>query len=126
MAIADSNQGDFRIIYLNKEESDGTRKIVPCPGFEYKKGERVLLIDDLVTKAHTKIEAIRAIEKFGSKVVGLVVLVDREQGGKQEIESAGYKLISCFIITELLDRYLATGKITEEKHRERTLYIQNN
>lgn len=69
------SQGDFRIIRLAKEESDGKRRIVPLPGFEYKKGERVLLIDDLVTKADTKLEAISAVKSSDSDIAGLVVFI---------------------------------------------------
>ncbi len=72
----------FRIAWLDKEEKESERRIVPMRNFKYEKGECILLIDDLVTRADTKIEAIRAVESFGSKVVGLIVLIDREQGGK--------------------------------------------
>jgi len=51
----------FRIIKLSKEERDGKRRIIPEPGFNYRQGEVVLVLDDLVAKANTKIEAIEAI-----------------------------------------------------------------
>ncbi|HAM88106.1 MAG: Orotate phosphoribosyltransferase/orotidine 5''-phosphate decarboxylase, subfamily 1 [Candidatus Falkowbacteria bacterium GW2011_GWC2_38_22] len=116
----------FRIIKLAKEIKDGKRKIVPLPGFDYRKGENVLVIDDLVTKADSKIEAIKAIESEGSIVKKLFVLVDREQGGYFELRKAGYDMISCFTIMELLAYYLATGKIDNEKYEECLCYIENN
>ncbi len=124
--MTDINQGDFRIIQLSKEEADGKRRIIPLPGFDYIEGERTLLADDLITQADTKLESIEAVESSGSKVVGLVVLVDRLQGGRERLETAGYKLISCFTIIELFDYYLATGKIDSDKYRECIDYIQNN
>lgn len=118
------DQGDFRIIRLAKEEKDGKRRIVPMPGFEYRKGERVLLIDDLVTKADTKIEAIKAVESQGAVVAGLVVLVDRLQGGSKEIENAGYKMKSAFTIRELLDFYVMEKCIDTGKWQEAIKYIE--
>lgn len=114
----------FRIVLLEKEELENKRCIVPIEGFDYKKGEMILLIDDLVTKAGTKIEACRAIESEGSVVKDLVVLVDREQGGREEIENAGYNLHAAFTMSELLDYYKETGRITEEKYSECVNYMK--
>ena len=122
----DLNQGDFRIIRLAKEVSDDQRRIIPMEGFEYREGERVLLIDDLVTKAHTKLEAIRAIESEGAIVVGLVVLVDRQQGGREAIEAEGYKIYCAFTATELFEYYRQTGRIDDSKFWECMQYLQNN
>lgn len=118
------DQGDFRIIRLAKEETDGKRRIIPMPGFEYREGERVLLIDDLVTKADTKLEAIHAVESQGAKVAGLVVLVDRQQGGSEEVRKAGYEIKSAFTIRELLDFYVGEKLIDTGKWQEAIRYIE--
>jgi uridine monophosphate synthetase len=118
------DQGDSRIIRLAKEEKDGARRIIPMPGFEYKKGERVLLIDDLVTKADTKLEAIRAVESQGAIVAGLIVLVDRLQGGSDEIKKAGYEIRCAFTIRELLDFYVQEKLIEADKYHEAIEYIE--
>jgi len=122
---ADSDWG-FRIIPLDKMETAEGRCIIPKAGFKYRPGERVIVIDDLVTEAHTKLEAIRAIEAGGAIVVGLFVMLDREQGGRKIIEDAGYKLFSAFTITELLQYYLEAEKITREKYDEIIAYISTN
>ncbi len=116
----------FRIIKLGKEVDGEKRKIVPLAGFDYRPGEKVLLVDDLITQADSKLEAIKAIEDSGLEVVGLIVLVDREQGGRERLEKVGYKLISAFTITELFDYYRKKGMITLEKHEECLTYIANN
>jgi len=73
-------------------------------------GKWSVLVDDLITAGHSKEEAIRVVENRGSAVVAIVVLVDREQGGLEELRKDGRrKVISVFTITELLDFYLAEG-----------------
>lgn len=121
--MPDLDLGGFRIIRLAKEETENTRKIVPMQGFEYIKGERILLIDDLVTKADTKLEAIRAVESSGSEVVGLVVLIDREQGGRKQLEAAGCKMYSALTISDLLDLYKYEGLVDKDKYDEAVKYV---
>ncbi len=122
-AINRKRPGDFRLIKLDKEEAGGQRRIIPKVGFNYQEGEIVLLFDDLVTKADTKVEAIQAIEKGGSMVRDLVVLVDREQGGKEQLRQAGYDLYSAFTMSWLLNYYAESGKITGQKHDECLAYM---
>jgi len=117
---------DLRIIKLSKEITKDKRRIIPLPGFEYREGEEVLLIDDLITKGHSKIEAIEAIKAGGSVVKNLVVLVDRLQGGQKQLKEAGYNLFACFTIMELLDYYKEVRMISEEKYQECVKYIENN
>lgn len=112
--IPDFQKSGTRIIKLAKREVDGKREIVPYLGFEYRKGERILLVDDLITRADTKIEAIRSIESFGSIVVGLLVLIDRQQGGRQQLESLGYVVRSAFTVSELFGYYRQTSRISHE------------
>ncbi len=98
---------------LGKKQTETGRRIVP--GEKAKKRLRVRLIDDVVTKAKTKLEAIKAVEEAGYEVSDIFVLVDREQGGKEQLEKDGYALHAAFTISQLLDYYLGTGKISQEK-----------
>lgn len=115
-----------KVIKLSKKTENGKRKIIPVLGFKYEKGKEVLVIDDLITKADSKFEAIYALESQGMIVKNIVVLIDRQQGGKEELEKAGYNLTSCFTITDLLSYYLQDGRISESKYQECMDYIQNN
>ncbi len=75
------------------------------PGFKYSQGENVVLIDDVITGATTKLQAIKIIEKAGLKVENIFVVINRLQGGKQILEQKGYSVYSCFSIHELLTYY---------------------
>jgi orotate phosphoribosyltransferase len=79
----------------------------------FTKGETALVIDDVVTHADSKLEAIRTLEANGLVVRDVAVLVDREQGGPAAIAAAGYTLHAAVTISRLLDYWRKTGGIAQ-------------
>src|SRR5260370_42230788 len=51
----------------------------------FKKGDTVVVLDDVVTRGDSTIAAIKAIEKKGGKVSFVPVLVDRQEGGRERV-----------------------------------------
>lgn len=68
----------------------------------FKKGDTVVVIDDVVTRGESTITAINAVEKEGGKVAFVAVLVDRQEGGRAKIEALGHRVVALFTIGELL------------------------
>jgi len=91
----------------------------------FRTGQTAVLIDDLITSANSKFEAIATLEDHGLVVKDVVVLVDREQGGAKQLSKSGYTLHSALKITQLLDYYLEQKKISDEKHKEIINYIKD-
>ncbi len=114
------------LIMLNKVEEDGKRRIAEVALGTWPKGATTLVIDDLITQADSKIECIRALEAADMKVKDVVVLVDREQGGREQLAQYGYQLHAVFTLTELLAFYVEQGKISAEKHDEVLAYIHSS
>jgi uridine monophosphate synthetase len=79
----------------------------------YVAGETVLAIDDVVTHADSKIEAIRVLEANGLVVRDVAVLVDREQGGPRVLADAGYTLHAALRLSQLLTYWRGAGAIDE-------------
>jgi orotate phosphoribosyltransferase len=79
-------------------------------------GETVLVIDDVVSHAESKLEAIRVLEANGLRVRDVAVLVDREQGGPEQLAAAGYTLHAAVRISELLEHWRAAGGMDEETY----------
>lgn len=52
-------------------------------------GQQVIVVDDVITTGGSTLKAIDAIEAEGGKVVAALVLVDRQEGGREAIESRG-------------------------------------
>jgi len=89
----------------------------------FKVGQRVLLIDDLITGADSKMKPIQILEEAGLTVVGVVVLVDRQQGGAKQLETAGHKLFAAFNIRELLEQLVNDDSIDRETYGRVMRYI---
>lgn len=71
----------------------------------YTQGQKVLLIDDLITHADSKLEAISILKSHDLVVKDVMVLIDREQSGAKELEYRGYNCISALKLTEILQLY---------------------
>jgi len=104
-----------------KVQTASKRKIVSQEQPRNKGNIRI--IDDLVTQADTKLEAIEAAEAQGYKITDIVVLVDREQGGSLQLSKAGYKFKSAFTLSQLLKYYLRTGKLDQNRFNQVTSYL---
>lgn len=89
-------------------------------------GETVLAIDDVVSRADSKLEAIRVLEGNGLVVRDVAVLVDREQGGAAQLAAAGYRLHAALRISQLLDYWHVTGGIDDETHNRVRTYFAGN
>jgi orotate phosphoribosyltransferase len=65
-------------------------------------GARVVIVEDVVTTGGSSMKAVRRAEEEGLKVLGVVTLVDREEGGRENIEKEGYWLKAIFTKSEIL------------------------
>ncbi len=68
----------------------------------FQEGNKVVVVDDVITTGGSTLKAIDAIRKAGGEVVFCLVLVDREEGGRQAIEANGVPVASIFTRSELL------------------------
>jgi orotate phosphoribosyltransferase len=68
----------------------------------FKEGDRVVVVDDVVTKGDSTLKAIEAVRAAGGTVEFAVVLVDREEGGRQNIESKGTPVFPLFTKSDLI------------------------
>lgn len=116
-----------RRLTLYKEHlPDGARRIAELVDGDYAAGMSCLVLDDLITKAHTKFEGINALRAAGLIVEDILVVVDRQQGGAQQLAEQGVRLHSIFKLVALLGFYLECGKISREKYDELIAYLRAN
>lgn len=67
-----------------------------------KPGWKVVIVDDVVTSGNSLLEAARAAEDAGAKVMLTMAVVDREEGGAEKIKEK-YPFFSIFKISELME-----------------------
>lgn len=77
----------------------GTKSLVEGP---LAAGDRVVIIEDVVTTGGSSLKAIRAVEEADCRVTRVLAMVDREEGGKENLSAEGYRLESIFTARELL------------------------
>jgi uridine monophosphate synthetase len=110
------------LIYPRREAKEyGTRASIEG---DYAAGDRIAVIDDLVTTGGTKIETVQKLAEAGLVVRDIIVLIDRAQGATDVLAEAGYHLHAVVTLPELLDEWLRSGAITTERHAEVLAYLQ--
>lgn len=64
-------------------------------------GRTVLVVEDVISTGGQVIESTRALEAAGARIVGILVVIDRQTGGRKNIEASGWPLASVFTREEL-------------------------
>ena len=109
LAVAASLAGGVPLVYPRREEKAyGTRRRIEGT---FHAGERVVVIDDIVTDGASKLEAIEPLEAAGLVVEDLVVLIDREQGGRERLAAKGYRLHAVLTVSACFDALAAAGLV---------------
>jgi uridine monophosphate synthetase len=112
------------MILCRKEVKDhGTKKKIEG---EYFSGQSCLIIEDLITSGASVLETIEPLRSEGLVVEDIALLIDREQGGRQKLESLGYRVHSLFTLSEILTVLEQKEKITLKEYRTVTEFILNN
>lgn len=84
----------------------------------YAEGDRCLVVEDIVTSGKSVLEAVEKLRTANLNITDTVVVIDREQGGKQLLEKSGIKLHSVTTISHLLDVLVSNKKIDHSKAQE--------
>ncbi len=76
----------------------GTRRLIEG---NFTPGAPVVVIEDVITSGGSALQAIEAVRSEGAKVLGVLAVVDREQGGRDAILGAGVEVVSITTISRL-------------------------
>ncbi len=91
---------------------------------EYVKGERVLLLDDLITTGLSKKEAVDILRGEGLVVEDLVVLVERGRNGRADMEKSGIRLHAFLQVEEIIATLYRLGRIGEAERLRVENYLK--
>jgi len=101
-------------VIVRKEEKNygATGRIA---GADVEKGDKILFVDDVISEGLSKIEGIRALQELGAEVKHVLVIVNREQEGKEKMEKAGYTVHALARVSEIVTSLQKKGKISTEQ-----------
>ena len=70
-----------------------------------KAGDRVVIVDDVITTGKSTIEAINRSQEAGLDIVRIIALVDRQEGGRESIEALGFRVDAVVTREEVMEHY---------------------
>jgi len=85
--------------FMVRKESKGhgTNQYIEGP---VRPGLEVVIVEDVVTTGGSSLTAIERVEEFGMKVVGVIAIIDRMEGGAEAFAQRGYKFSSLLTIRD--------------------------
>ncbi len=91
----------LRAFTVRKQAKEhGTGKLIEGP---FREGDRVAVIEDVITTGGSALKAIQAVRDAGGVVAGVLALVDREEGGRAAIETMGVPVLVMARVSEILE-----------------------
>ena len=113
---------DKPLIYPRKEaKAHGLGKDIEGA---WQPGERVIVIEDLITKGGSTLQTVERLRAVGLQVEHVIVLIDREQGGVANLAAAGVTAHAVFTVSTVLDTLVQKGKLAETKRQEVLQFIR--
>ena len=81
-------------------KAHGTGRLIEGAELE---GRTVVVVEDVITTGDSALRAISAVTDAGARVVGVLAVVDRGEGGRAKLEAAGHRVLALTTAAELLD-----------------------
>jgi uridine monophosphate synthetase len=122
IGVAMALELDRPMIYPRREaKQHGTRRAIEGT---FEAGDEALLVDDLITGGHSKLEAIETLQAADLVVRDVLVLIDREQGGARDLAEGGYRLHAALKLTDLLEALRVHERISDAQHAAVLSYLE--
>lgn len=115
---------DLPCIIVRKEEKayGVTGRIA---GADVTKGDNVLFFDDVISEGLSKIEGVKPLQELGANVRHMLVVVNREHGGKENLEKLGYSVHALAKITDIVTSLNHNEHISEEQANAVLYYVKH-
>jgi uridine monophosphate synthetase len=94
-------------------------------GADVTKGDNILFFDDVISEGLSKVEGIKPLQELGANVKHLLVVVNREQGGKEKLEKLGYHVHALAKISEIVNSLYQTKHISREQADKVLDYVKH-
>lgn len=111
------------LIRRKETKEYGTKKRIEG---HFKNGEKCIIIEDVVTSGSSIADTVKDLQNGGLNITDAFVVLDRQQGGKDNLEKKNIKMHVVVTLTEVLDILLSANKISEEVFNNVINYINKS
>jgi orotate phosphoribosyltransferase len=87
-------------------------------GADIAKGDNILFFDDVISEGLSKVEGIKPLQSLGGNVKHLLVVVNREQGGKENLEKLGFRVHALAKISDIVHSLYLNKHISKKQADE--------
>ncbi len=96
------NKNPIKPFVVRKEpKGHGTGKQIEG---NVKEGDKVFIVEDVVTTAGSSLKAAKVAKEAGLEILGIIAIVDREEGGEENIKKEGFNFYPIFKVSEFLSK----------------------
>ena len=100
LAHEQGDGGMLRAFTVRKEaKQHGTGRLIEGP---FVAGDRVVVVEDVITTGGSALKATEAVRAADATVLGVLALVDREEGGREALEAAGLQVLTLVKASQLV------------------------
>jgi len=95
-----ASDAPLRAFTVRKEaKAHGTGKQVEGP---VAAGDRVVVVEDVITTGQSATKAVEALRQFGATPIAILALVDRQEGGREQLEQLGIPVRALTTASEIV------------------------
>lgn len=94
-------------------------------GADVAKGDNILFFDDVISEGLSKVEGIKPLQELGANVKHMLVVVNREHGGKEKLEKLGYQVHALAKISDIVDSLYKKKYISKEQADKVLDYVKH-
>lgn len=95
----------IRAFTIRKEaKAHGTGKLIEGP---FRAGDRVVVVEDTITTGSSALKAVAAVRAAGGTVLGVLAVVDRDEGGSDALRAAGLSVASLAHASEVVAKMIS-------------------
>jgi len=94
-------------------------------GADVTTGDNILFFDDVISEGLSKVEGIKPLQELSANVKHMLVVINREQGGKEKLEKLGYQVHALTKISEIVDSLYKRKHISKEQADKVLDYVNN-
>jgi uridine monophosphate synthetase len=94
-------------------------------GSDVNNGDNILFFDDVISEGISKVEGIKPLQELGARVKHLLVVVNREHGGKEKLEKLGYQVHALAKISDIVASLYIGNHISKEQKDKVLDYVKH-